>query len=102
MGRFLYGLASFCLLSTMAKKLIVFPEILFEDFDQFFKGLVKSNHWMKLDEILGKDQYLYSLSNGGVSFCQFLLFPSFFYDFNNLSMPIANRAKSADFARQNH
>ena len=55
---------------------------------------------MKLDEILRKDQYLYSLSNGGVSFCQFLLFPSFFYDFNNLSMPIANRAKSADFARQ--
>ena len=65
----------------MAKKLIVFPEILFEDFDQFFKGLVKSNHWIKLDEILRKDQYLYSLSNGGVSFCQFLLFPSFFYDF---------------------
>ena len=57
---------------------------------------------MKLDEILGKDQYLYSLLNGGVSFCQFLLFPSFFYDFNDLPMPIANRAKSADFARQNH
>ena len=65
----------------MAKKLIVFPEISFEDFDQFFKGLVKSNHWIKLHEILRKDQYLYSLSNGGVSFCQFLLFPSFFYDF---------------------
>ena len=42
----------------MAKKLIVFPEILFEDFDQFFKGLVKSNHRIKLDENLGKDQYL--------------------------------------------
>ena len=76
----------------MAKKLIVFPEILFEDFDQFFKGLVKSNHWIKLYEILRKDQYLYSLSNGGVSFCKFLLFPSFFYDFNDLLVPPAIRS----------
>ena len=28
----------------MAKKLLVFPEILFKNFDQFFKGLIQFNH----------------------------------------------------------